>query len=90
MDGRLAIHYAAMNGHSLTVLTLAAYGADVNSCTKNGRTALHGACWNGHTQAALQLTFRPCHQQVPSVEHNLKTVYASMLNSSVCAMVAPG
>jgi ankyrin repeat protein len=44
-----------MNGHSLTVLTLAAYGADVNSCTKNGRTALHGACWNGHTQAALQL-----------------------------------
>jgi cytohesin len=55
VDGRLAIHYAAMNGHSLTVLTLAAYGADVNSCTKNGRTALHGACWNGHTQAALQL-----------------------------------
>ena len=55
MDGRLAIHYAAMNGHSMSVLTLAAYGADVNSCTKNGRTALHGACWNGHTQAALQL-----------------------------------
>ena len=44
-----------MNGHTMSVLTLAAYGADVNSCTKNGRTALHGACWNGHTQAALQL-----------------------------------
>jgi ankyrin repeat protein len=64
--------------------------ANVNLQDVMGDTALHGACWNGHTQAALQLTFRPCHQQVPSVEHNLKTVYASMLNSSVCAMVAPG
>ena len=55
VDGRLAIHYAAMNGHTMSVLALAAYGADINSCTKNGRTAMHGACWNGHTQTALQL-----------------------------------
>ena len=44
-----------MNGHTMSVLALAAYGADINSCTKNGRTAMHGACWNGHTQTALQL-----------------------------------
>jgi ankyrin repeat protein len=68
VDGRLAIHYAAMNGHTMNVLTLAAYGADVNSCTKNGRTALHGACWNGHTQAALQLIEMGAHFEACSTD----------------------
>mmetsp|Transcript_29815 Transcript_29815/g.71667 ORF Transcript_29815/g.71667 Transcript_29815/m.71667 type:complete len:768 (-) Transcript_29815:268-2571(-) len=55
LDGRRALHLAAMNGHTLTVISLSAYGADLNARTNNGRTALHGACWNGHTQTALQL-----------------------------------
>eukprot|EP00277_Geminigera_cryophila_P000200 CAMPEP_0179425986 /NCGR_PEP_ID=MMETSP0799-20121207/12478_1 /TAXON_ID=46947 /ORGANISM="Geminigera cryophila, Strain CCMP2564" /LENGTH=462 /DNA_ID=CAMNT_0021200669 /DNA_START=48 /DNA_END=1433 /DNA_ORIENTATION=+ len=34
VDGRLAIHYAAMNGHTMSMLTLAAYGADINSALR--------------------------------------------------------
>eukprot|EP00291_Cryptomonas_curvata_P010022 CAMPEP_0172189136 /NCGR_PEP_ID=MMETSP1050-20130122/22351_1 /TAXON_ID=233186 /ORGANISM="Cryptomonas curvata, Strain CCAP979/52" /LENGTH=140 /DNA_ID=CAMNT_0012863787 /DNA_START=67 /DNA_END=485 /DNA_ORIENTATION=+ len=54
VDGRTALHYAAMNGHTLSTIALCAHGANLNSCTNNGRSA-HGACWNGHTQTALQL-----------------------------------
>jgi len=75
--------------------------ANANLQDVMGDTALHIACCSKvfsrslffhhpHTPFLSSVSFRPCHQRIHSVEHNVKTLYTSMLNSLVCAMVVPG
>ena len=50
-DNRLALHYAASQGHYLCVFTLVGYGSDPNAQDINGATSLHlAAAAPNHTE----------------------------------------
>ena len=49
------MYFAALNGHTETVLALINHGANVNALTTNNITPLHWAALNGHTEIARAL-----------------------------------
>eukprot|EP00960_Hanusia_phi_P050820 760444-Hanusia_phi.AAC.7 len=88
LDGRRAVHYAAMSGHTLNVIALAAYDAEIDVRTNNGRTALHGSCWNGHTQTALQLVEMGADHTIRSSDGATPLMDAARNGFSQCYVVA--
>ncbi len=54
-DGRTSLMWAAIKGHSETVLALLDKGADVNAKDNKGGTALMDAAYSGHKDIVLEL-----------------------------------
>jgi ankyrin repeat protein len=49
-DGRTALHWAALKGHTEIVKILLGKGAEVNFADKDSQTALNKAAYRGHTE----------------------------------------
>ena len=48
-NGKTAVIYATMGGHTATVTALHSLGADFKAAANNGRTAVMAAAAGGHT-----------------------------------------
>nr|XP_033813911.1 ankyrin repeat domain-containing protein 16 [Geotrypetes seraphini] len=69
-----ALHYAAKEGHTATVLTLLSLGADLNAKDGKGRSALHMACAGQHgtcIQILLQAGLRDSFDSAGMLAQNL-------------------
>ena len=75
-----ALHYAALNGHSVLVEALLSWGAEVNRQDYLGTTPLHFACQEGHLLCVLTLLKAGASLTLPNYQGSLPIHFAAGSN----------